>query len=222
MTGDFAPIEQLAGALLRSLAPGARRSLLRQMARDIQRSQSARIGRQQDPGGKAFAARRPKRELKPGVYPVKFLYPKGAPEPRLVLMKSWVRQGPLMTGFDVEAGAIRSFFWDQVASWLPVEAEERNAGAGKFRRRGTIRARAMFRKLRNARNLRSGASDLEAWIGFTGRAAEIARVHQDGGRDRPARGAKPVRYAQRGLLGLTEAERNRAVDLLLAHVVDAS
>jgi len=33
--------------------------------------------------------------------------------------------------------------------------------------------------------------------------------------------SKKVRYARRGLLGLTEAERGRAIDILLAHVTDA-
>ncbi|RDE04689.1 phage virion morphogenesis protein [Sphingomonas aracearum] len=218
MTDDFAPVEQLAGALLRSLSPAERRSLLRRMAREIRASQSDRIAAQRNPDGSPFAARRERREQKPGTHAVRFLYPKGAAEPRVVFMKSWVRQGPLLTGFDTEAGAIRSFFWDKVAQWLPVAPEEQNAGAGKLRRRGQIRRRAMFRKLRSARYLRSDATDTEAWIGFTGRAAEVARIHQDGLMDAPTLGARKIRYAQRGLLGLTERERGRALDILLEHV----
>ncbi len=215
---DFSEIQALAGALLRQLSPGDRRSLLRKMARGVQKSQSDRIGRQKDPEGGAFAARRKRPELRPGNYAVKFLYPKGDPNPRAVFMKSWVHDGPLMTGFDIEAGGIRSFFYDKVAKYLPVEASEQNAGAGKLRRKGTIRQKAMFRKLRNGRNLRAGATDLEAWIGFSGRAAEIARVHQEGLRDKPALKGRAVRYAERGLLGLTQAEQSRALDMLLDHV----
>ncbi|MES2421462.1 MAG: phage virion morphogenesis protein [Pseudomonadota bacterium] len=221
MSGDFAEIEAMAGALLRQLAPPARRSLLRRMARDVQKAQSARIGRQQSPDGQRYETRRPKKEAKPGNFAVHFLYPKGSSEPRAVLMKSWVRQGPLVTGFDVQAGGIRSFFWDKVERWLPVEKAQQNASGGKYRRQGSIKQRAMFRKLRNGRNLRAGASDSEAWIGFTGRAAEIAAVHQDGGTDRPSLKSKPVRYAQRKLLGLTDAERSRALDLLLETVAAA-
>jgi hypothetical protein len=177
MTDDFAPIERLAGDLLLQLAPAEKRSLLRKMARAIRDRQSQRIARQQNPDGSAFAKRHEKREQKPGAFAVRFLYPKGAAEPRVVFMKSWVRQGPLMTGFDAEAGAIRSFFVDKVAQWLPVDAAEQNAGAGKLRRRGSIGRQAMFRKLRGARFLRGDASATEAWIGFTGRAGELARVH---------------------------------------------
>jgi hypothetical protein len=218
---DFAEIQALAGALIRQLGASERRALLRKMARGIQKSQSDRIGRQKDPDGAAFAARRERRAQKPGNYAVKFLYPKGDANPRAVFMKSWVHDGPMMTGFDIEAGGIRSFFYDKVAQYLPVEASEQNARAGKLRRKGTIRQKAMFRKLRNGRNLRAGATDFEAWIGFSGRAAEIARVHQEGLRDKPALKGRAIRYAQRGLLGLTQAEQAKTIDMLLLHCSSA-
>ena len=65
----------------------------------------------------------------------------------------------------------------------------------------------MFKKLRLARNLKAGASDAEAWVGFVGRAARIARVHQEGRVDRPSSGQKPVRYAKRVLIGPSAAEK---------------
>jgi phage virion morphogenesis protein len=153
MAADLAEFEQLAGALLRTVAPAERRRLLRAMARDLQTSQRQRIARQQDPDGKPFAPRK--------------------------------------------------------------------ATTGKLRRKGTIRRAAMFRKLRLSRNLAAGATDTEAWVGFSGRAARIARVHQEGLEDRPTKNGKPVRYARRVLLGDTEAERGRMLDLLLAHVAAA-
>jgi hypothetical protein len=214
---DLAEIEAIAGALIRKLSSGERRKLLRTMARNLQKSQAARIARQQGPDGAAYPARKERKAPTPGNYAVKFLYPKGS-NPRLVLMKSWVHEGPLITGFDVEAGGIRSFFWDKVDRWLPVERDEQNKGAGKFRRQGRIRQKAMFRKLRSGRNLRADATDLELWVGFSGRAAEIARVHQQGLSDRPAAKAKPVRYARRQLLGVTVAERNAVLDCMLAHL----
>lgn len=218
MSDDFAPIEALAGNLLQSLSGADRRALLRKLARALRATQSERIGRQQNPDGSAFEARRPRRELHPGNYAVKFLYPKGDANPRAVFMKSWVRQGPLLTGYDAEVGAIRSFFWDKVDRWLPVEPEDQNKNAGRLRRRGNMRRQAMFRKLRSARFLRSGATDTEAWIGFTGRASVVASIHQDGAMDAPKQGGRQIRYAQRGLLGMTERERTLALDMLLDHV----
>jgi len=92
---------------------------------------------------------------------------------------------------------------------------------GRLRRGGTIKRKAMFRKLRNTSNLKAGSTDTEAWVGFSGRAARIARVHQEGLEDAPAKGAKPVRYARRVLLGDTEAERQALLDILFAQLVKA-
>lgn len=87
------------------------------------------------------------------------------------------------------------------------------------RRRGKLREKMMFRKLRLAKFLKAGATPGEAWIGFAGRAASIALVHQHGLADRPARGAKTVRYTKRVLLGLMDDEQDRAVDLLLDGII---
>jgi len=88
---------------------------------------------------------------------------------------------------------------------------------GRLRRGGTIKRKAMFRKLRNTSNLKAGSTDTEAWVGFSGRAARIARVHQEGLEDAPAKGAKPVRYARRTLLGDTEADRQELLGVLFGH-----
>jgi hypothetical protein len=215
---DLTQIEAFAGALLRKLGSGERRRILRAVARDLQASQSARIGSQRNPDGSAYVPRKQRKPPRPGNYAVKFFYPKGAANARLVLMKSWVHEGNLLTGYDVEAGGIRSFFWDKVDRWLPVEPEEQNKGAGKFRRKGRIRNAAMFRKLRNRRNLQAGANDREAWIGFSGRASQIATVHQEGRIDRPGLAALPVRYARRELLGVTQSQSARMISLLLTHL----
>jgi len=95
----------------------------------------------------------------------------------------------------------------------PVPPEQ-----SRLRRRGSIRRTAMFKKLRLARNLKAGATDAEAWVGFVGRAARIARVHQKGGVDRPSSGQKPVRYAKRVLIGVTPAEEARFLDMLLVQM----
>nr|WP_315384204.1 phage virion morphogenesis protein [uncultured Sphingomonas sp.] len=222
MSGDLAELERIAGALLRATARPERRRILRAMAKDLQRSQSARIGRQQNPDGSGYTPRKAKPAPRPGNYAVKFLYPKGAAEPRLVFMKSWAHEGNLLTGYDVKAGGVRSFFWDKVDCWLPLEPDEQNKGAGKYRRKGSIRHAAMFRKLRNGRNLRAGATDREAWIGFAGRASEIARVSQDGLMDRPAAKSKPVRYARRALLGVTDAEAGAMLHLVLRRLANSA
>lgn len=221
MSDGLDAIEQLAGTLLRKASAPERRRILREFAREVRAGQSARIGRQQEPDGHAFTPRRPRKADATGAFAVKFLYPKGAAEPRLVFMKSWVRQGPLLTGYDVEAGGIRSFFWDKVAEWLPVESADQNKRGGKFRRQGAVRRGAMFRKLRSARYLKAGSTADEAWVGWIDPAvSRVARVHQDGGSDRPAAHAKPVRYARRMLIGLGSFELNALVGRLLGYIAE--
>lgn len=216
-TGDLAELEAFVGGILRSLEPRARRSLFRKVATTMRRRNRARIAAQENPDGSAFAARRPPVEPRPGNHAVKFLYPAGGTgEPRLVFMRSWVKQGPIFTGFDRQAGAIRSFEYARVMKWLRVDAEEENRGAGRIRNRATIRRRAMFRRI--GRVIQAGQSDHEAWIGFGGEVARVAAVHQFGLRDRPARGARPVRYARRELLGLTDADREELLDAVISHL----
>lgn len=149
---DLTSINDLAAALLRGVAPPARRKLLGRVAREIRKSQSDRIGQQIQPDGQRFAARKAEPQTKARA------------------------------------------------------------------RKGKIRRKAMFSKLRLAKFLKAGADQGEAWIGFTGRAAAIARIHQDGLDDAPNRGGKKVRYARRVLLGLTDSEQDRILDLLLEEV----
>lgn len=79
--------------------------------------------------------------------------------------------------------------------------------------------RQMFTKLKQAKHLKLQSTPSEIAIGFVGRAARIARVHQRGLRDRPEKGAPDVQYARRELLGLTEADLDLIRDALLEHLV---
>ena len=82
-------------------------------------------------------------------------------------------------------------------------------------RKGKIRRGAMFAKIRTATHLRIEASTDEASVGFAGRVARIASVHQLGLRDRVSHDGPEVQYATRRLLGLTAAEREGIRDRIL-------
>ncbi|GGM30318.1 phage virion morphogenesis protein [Pseudomonas asuensis] len=76
----------------------------------------------------------------------------------------------------------------------------------------------MFQKLKMARYLKAQGSEQAVTVGFTGRVARIARVHQYGLKDRAQRGAPDVRYAKRELLGLCKTDldivQNTVLDTL--------
>lgn len=88
-------------------------------------------------------------------------------------------------------------------------------------KQGRVKRKAvMFSKLRAPRFLKAKGDGTGITIGFTGRVARIARVHQYGLKDRAERGAKDVKYARREQLGLTEGELEVLRDGLLQHLTD--
>lgn len=218
--GELAEIERIAGDFLRNASPAERRQLLRKIAREGQSGQRSRIAAQRNPDGTHFAPRKKKKGGKEGTHPLYFLYPKGDPQPKLVILGSWVRQGPRLVGFDAVSRQQKTYLWDRIARFLPPDPK-RPPGGGRLRRKGTIKRKAMFRKLRQARYLKAGSTADEAWIGFSGRAADIARTHQEGLEDAPHKGGKRVRYPRRELLGLTEADRRAMLDTLFEHFARA-
>lgn len=83
---------------------------------------------------------------------------------------------------------------------------------------GRIKRRAMFAKLRTARYLKIQTDSDGVAVGFTGRAARLARIHQDGETAEVAPGGTAYRYPVRQLLGFTAAEREMIRDKLLEHI----
>lgn len=83
---------------------------------------------------------------------------------------------------------------------------------------GRIRRRAMFAKLRTAKLMKVEAEGDGVAIGWTGRLARIARVHQEGLESEVAPGGPRYKYPVRQLLGITATEREMIRDLLLEHL----
>lgn len=83
---------------------------------------------------------------------------------------------------------------------------------------GRVRRKlAMFHKLRTVKYLKVRGDSNAITVGFTGRIARIARVHQYGLKDRAERGAPDVRYEQREVLGFTDADLDLIRDGLLLY-----
>lgn len=92
--------------------------------------------------------------------------------------------------------------------------------AGKARQlQGRIR-RGMFARMRTAKHLRLQTDEQAASIGFVGRTARIARVHQEGLRDEVEAGGPTYAYPLRALLGLADVDRERIKYLLLEHLME--
>lgn len=99
--------------------------------------------------------------------------------------------------------------------------KERRAAAKAGRVKSKLKKGPMFRrKLGQAAALSWDASADGVSVGYSDAAlARIARVHQFGLSDRVARSSSvSAQYPARALLGLTEAERRRILDLVVAQL----
>lgn len=82
-------------------------------------------------------------------------------------------------------------------------------------RGGRVKQKAMFAKLRTARFLKIETNGSGLGIGFVGRVARLARIHQEGQTSEVQRGGPSHAYPVRQLLGLTNADREMIRDKLL-------
>jgi phage virion morphogenesis protein len=76
----------------------------------------------------------------------------------------------------------------------------------------------MFNVIKNAKYMRMQRTPQGVAVGFTGRIAFIARVHQFGLNDKVDRDGPTVKYASRELLGFTEEEIRMIETDVLNHI----
>lgn len=76
----------------------------------------------------------------------------------------------------------------------------------------------MFTKLRTARWLKADVTTEGLEVGFFGRVARLARVHQDGGVDRVSPNGPMAKYPARPLLGFMSSDRQMIQHQLLEYL----
>jgi phage virion morphogenesis protein len=77
---------------------------------------------------------------------------------------------------------------------------------------------AMFEKIRTQKNLKIEQDENQLSVGFFGRVARIARVHQEGLTDKVAKKGPEYRYPARPLLGFSNADQALIRKSLLHHL----
>lgn len=86
-------------------------------------------------------------------------------------------------------------------------------------KQGRVRRKAqMFKKLRTSTYMKAKGDPKAVTVGFTGRVARIARVHQYGLRDRIADRGPMAHYEKREVLGISPDDQDMLKDLVLAHL----
>ncbi|AYN29711.1 phage virion morphogenesis protein [Buttiauxella sp. 3AFRM03] len=102
----------------------------------------------------------------------------------------------------------------QAPDGTPYAARKRQPVKGK---KGRVK-REMFTKLRTNRYMKAKGSNEAAVVEFTGRVQRMARVHQEGLRDKPNRYSEGVQYEARPLLGVNQDERQLVEDIIISHL----
>lgn len=92
----------------------------------------------------------------------------------------------------------------QAPDGTPYAARKRQPVKGK---KGRVK-REMFTKLRTNRYMKAKGTDNAAVVDFVGRVQRMARVHQEGLKDKPNRYSQAIRYDERLLLGINGEDRN--------------
>ncbi|MGV8924808.1 MAG: phage virion morphogenesis protein [Ewingella sp.] len=102
----------------------------------------------------------------------------------------------------------------QAPDGSPYASRKRQPIKGK---KGRVK-REMFAKLRTARYLKAKGTANEAVVEFAGKVQRIARIHQEGLKDKPNRHSLPVQYDVRPLLGFSAADRQIVEDVILSRL----
>lgn len=102
---------------------------------------------------------------------------------------------------------------DGAAYQARKKRKEWRSKAGRIKRQKA----AMFNKIRTAAYLKIQADAAQISVGFFGRVARVARVHQEGLQDRVAKGGPEYKYPARPLLGFNDSARTMIREILLQH-----
>jgi len=80
-----------------------------------------------------------------------------------------------------------------------------------------LRREAMFARAGGGKFLRARATPEGAQIGFAGATARIMRIHQLGLRDRVNPSGPAIEYPVREVLGISDGDRARLLDIIAGH-----
>lgn len=220
MAEELQALHSLAASMLTQLEGPARKKLMRDMAGMIRRANQRTMAGQRAPDGSPWPKRKQRKERRAATRPVRFLYRSGG-QLRLVDMRSWMKRGKYLTGYDREAEGIRTFHEDRVVDWLPPKGSAEGGAARSLK--GSVRRRSpqMFRSLRSSRYLKTGHDEQSGWIEFTERASRLAQTHHYGLRDRVAPGGPEIDYPERALLGFNPQIEADILNRFIDHAGDA-
>lgn len=221
MPEGFEKLDAWIGRALAALEPSARARILRDAARVLIARQRKDIAGQRAPDGSPWPSRKAKKRRAAGGKPavagmratIAYVNAAGEKSHRAINIRKVIGSGPdtKVLAFDERDKKLKTFRLDRVEAGLAID----DLKMGRVRK-----AVKMMLGLRQARRLacrKAGANAAE--IGWTGRDARIASVHQLGGVDYVDRARTiEARYPARELLGVAPADAAAARAVIIARL----
>lgn len=183
---------ELAGLLAR-VSQAERKKLSREIVRDLRKSQIKRIREQKNPDGSGFTRR--KAQFITVQREMRFIW-RGQQRS----LKNWQQNKRMITGFDVNKGAVRSFRKGDIQRFIAVKKD-------RIKVKGKSKQTRMFKRLATARYMRAFSNENEAAIFFAPAAANIAAIHQYGLKEKLRN--LDIQYPSRQLLGFSADDTRR-------------
>lgn len=209
-------LEEWVEPLLARLEPAERKKLAREIGTALRKRQQRRIRRQKNPDGTPYAARVGRKKRRRARRRLRFLYEKPGHDAEEREIVNWFSTPETYFGFDQRhAGALRTFKKRRVVRVLEIDLTPVADPRDKIGRRQS--SEPMFEKLRTARYLKMKPTAHGVSIGYEGRIAHIARIHQEGKRA-PVNAHLEYDYPERKLLGTTPDDVEMVHDMIVRHL----
>jgi len=214
-TDDLEILEEWVQPLIEKLEPSARKTLSRQIGIALRKSQQQRIRQQKNPDGSAYQARVGKKQTRRARKRLRFIYEKPGHEPEEREIVNWIQTPQTYFGYDERKGGdLRTFLKRRIVRVIERDLTPVARPGARGKRSPDNR---MFQKLATARYLKMNATADGASVGYEGRIAHIARIHQKG-KTAPVNPYVRYDYPERELLGATPDDIEMIHDMLVRHL----
>ncbi|EFU6029429.1 phage virion morphogenesis protein, partial [Escherichia coli] len=163
MDKAFTELDRKAQVIIKWAAPDSQARIAKHIAKELRRTQQARIRSQKAPDGTAWTPRR--RRVTRIQERIRFIR-----DNEVRTLKNWHhdtgKYGRTITGWDEDKGGIRTFYRADILRFLEIRTRRIN--------QDSTRRAPMFVKLRTARYLKARTDASGVTVGYSGVAARIA------------------------------------------------
>ena len=206
-TDELKDLELFADAAARAGNEQRLKELIQYAGTLVKKNNAARIRANVQPDGTEMRRRK---DPQKGNSHIAFIYKNPVTGICLVRdLKNYRRYGKYIQGFDRMRGAMRSFRYSRIVKYISIDKSKvivRKA------------PQKMFKNIIKAKWFKLKTNDRSATIEFAGVAGTVAAIHHHGDKDRPNPKAREVRYPERQLLGVTNADTKEIWDLFIDHL----